>query len=76
MISFFGVLGPSSGPAVARQEAPLKRSFFGAPVDAAVVPPAMEEDACYLSGKRPEPPERDASDRDDAPRRPTGGVQP
>ncbi|MCR6672440.1 hypothetical protein [Devosia ginsengisoli] len=58
MFSLFGILKPRTGQPVPSEEAPFKRSFFGAPVDPAAVPVAAEEDALYLTGKRPEPPER------------------
>ena len=58
MIPFFGILRPSVGPETVATEAPFKKSFFGAPVDPAVVQTAVEEDALYLSGKQPEPRER------------------
>jgi len=57
MFTLFGILRPATGRPAASQEAPFKRSFFGAPVDPAGVPPA-EEDALYLAGKQPEPAER------------------
>ena len=58
MFSLFGILWPATGPAVAAEEAPYKKSFFGAPVDPAAVPAPVEEDALYLADKRPDPPER------------------
>lgn len=59
MFTLFGILKPATGHPAASKEAPFKKSFFGAPVDpAAVSPVAAEEDALYLAGKQPEPPER------------------
>ena len=43
---------------VPAEEAPYKKSFFGAPVDPAAVPAPIEEDALYLAGKQPLPRER------------------
>lgn len=62
MFSLFGILWPSTGPAVAAEEAPYKKSFFGAPVDPAAVPAPVEEDALYLAGKQPLPRERRPGD--------------
>lgn len=59
MFTLFGILSPAAGRPVVNAEAPFKRAFFGSPPDAAVIPPA-EEDALYLAGKQPEPPERRA----------------
>jgi hypothetical protein len=59
MFTLFGILTPATGPSTASNEAPFKKSFFGAPVDpGAVAPLAVEEDALYFAGKQPCPPER------------------
>lgn len=59
MFTLFGILTPATGPSTASDEAPFKKSFFGAPVDpGAVAPLAADEDALYLAGKLPCPPER------------------
>ncbi len=49
MFSLFGILKPRTGQPVPSEEAPFKRSFFGAPVDPAAVPVAAEEDARSIS---------------------------
>jgi hypothetical protein len=54
MFHLFGILSPPLGRSVASDEAPFKKSFFGAPVDAVAAPEA-EQDALYLAGKCPEP---------------------
>ncbi|UJW84673.1 hypothetical protein [Devosia sp. SL43] len=56
MFTLFGILSPANTRPVASKEAPFKRSFFGAPVVPIAVP--AEQDALYLAGKQPEPPER------------------
>ena len=58
MVSFLGIFGPGKLPRRPATEAPKKASFFGgAPVppsgDVPVSP--VEQDACYLNGKAPEP---------------------
>lgn len=57
MFTLFGILKPFIGPPAPSEEAPFKKSFFGLPVDPAVVPVAAEEDALYLTDKQPEPSE-------------------
>lgn len=59
MVAFFGILSPQPLTGRPAEEAPFKRSFFGLPADAGVVPPA-ERDALYLNGKQPEPDEATA----------------
>lgn len=59
MFPLFGILQPQTGPEAVSEEAPRKKSFFGSPVDPAVVVPTAEQDALYLAGKQPEPDERD-----------------
>lgn len=55
MFPLFGILHPQTGPEESSTEAPRKKSFFGSPVDPAVVVPTAEQDALYLAGKQPEP---------------------
>jgi hypothetical protein len=58
MVHFFGILHPGEKHRHRSDEAPTKASFFGGLPDAAfgAVPMSrLEQDACYLSGKAPEP---------------------
>ncbi|WP_131798290.1 hypothetical protein [Devosia elaeis] len=61
MVHFFGIFGPGrQARSRAAAEAPAKASFFGGLPDAAqgAVPLSRaEQDACYLNGKAPEPPD-------------------
>ena len=61
MFPFFGILHPQTGPEEQSTEAPRKKSFFGRPVDTAVIVPIAEQDALYLAGKHPEPERLDRS---------------
>lgn len=66
MLHLFGILQPQTGPERPSPEAPRKKSFFGLPVDPAVIVSAAEQDALYLAGKQPEPEVRDRDFRDTA----------
>ena len=58
MVSFLGIFGPGILPRRAAAEAPQKANFFGGMPDLAwgAVPMSrLEQDACYLNGKAPEP---------------------
>lgn len=59
MLPLFGILQPRTGPETSSAEAPRKKSFFGGAYARVATPPA-EQDALYLAGKQPEPPDRDA----------------
>jgi hypothetical protein len=54
LVHFFGIFGPGPLERGSADEAPAKANFFGGRRDA-VIPSRAEEDACYLSGKGPEP---------------------
>ncbi|MHA6691325.1 hypothetical protein [Devosia sp. A449] len=56
MFTLFGIFSPASGRPTASQEAPRKRAFFGGQDDSDA-PSKAEEDALYLAGKCPEPPD-------------------
>ncbi len=59
MVSFFGILSPGKFRRTVSNEAPAKANFFGGLPDVALgaVPLSRaEQDACYLNGKSPEPP--------------------
>ena len=64
MLHLFGILQPQTGPERPSPEAPRKKSFFGMPVDPAVIVSAAEQDALCLAGKHPEPEIRDPCFRD------------
>lgn len=58
MVHFFGILHPGKLRRHAASEAPAKASFFGGVPDVsfgAVPLSRLEQDACYLHGKAPEP---------------------
>jgi hypothetical protein len=60
MVHFFGILNPGKLKRRDAEEAPAKASFFGGMPDAtlgAVPMSRLEQDACYLNGKSPEPDE-------------------
>lgn len=65
MLQFFGILQPQTGPERPSPEAPRKKSFFGLPVDPAVIVPTAEQDALYLAGKLPCREETDRKARED-----------
>lgn len=58
MVHFFGILSPGFGKRTAADEAPCKTDFFGGEAKPTGLPEPLsraEQDACYLSGKLPEP---------------------
>jgi len=62
MLHFFGILHPGTKDRHHADEAPAKASFFGGLPDAAfgAVPMSrLEQQACYLNGKAPEPARQD-----------------
>lgn len=68
MVHFFGILSPDFGKRVAAADAPHKAGFFGGMPDSAfgAIPMSRaEQDACFLSGRLPEPADED---RDPEPR--------
>ena len=61
MVFFFGILDPGKRGGQVTEEAPRKVAFFGGVPDAAqgAVPMSrLEQEACFLNGKAPEPEER------------------
>lgn len=62
MVHFFGILNPGKQTRRPSIEAPAKANFFGGLPDIALgaVPMSrLEQDACYLNGKAPQPEYRD-----------------
>ncbi len=62
MVHFFGILSPGFGKRSEAPDAPNKAEFFGGLPDfsmGAVPLSRAEQDACYLTGKAPEPDEDD-----------------
>lgn len=65
MMHFLGILSPGKLRRGASAEAPGKANFFGGLPDVAwgAVPMSrLEQDACFLSGKLPDPDERELRD--------------
>ncbi|QQR40109.1 hypothetical protein [Devosia rhizoryzae] len=58
MVFFFGILDPGKQHGQRAEEAPAKVPFFGGLPDlaqGAVPMTRLEQEACYLNGKAPEP---------------------
>jgi len=65
MVHFFGIFGPGPMARNSADEAPAKANFFGGRGDDGALEASLsrvEQDACYLSGKAPEPDPRELFD--------------